>query len=48
MFFLHLKELQQKMEQQEKKLILKDEEIAAIKKKNSFETPQQLQVTNML
>nr|XP_020668494.1 kinesin-like protein KIF27 isoform X1 [Pogona vitticeps]XP_020668495.1 kinesin-like protein KIF27 isoform X1 [Pogona vitticeps] len=40
---LQIKELQQKMEQQEKILKLKDEEIAAIKKKNSFETPQQLQ-----
>ncbi|XP_042310283.1 kinesin-like protein KIF27 isoform X2 [Sceloporus undulatus] len=40
---LQIKELQQKTEQQAKILKLKDEEIAAIKKKNSHETPQQLQ-----
>ncbi|KAH0628225.1 hypothetical protein JD844_009103 [Phrynosoma platyrhinos] len=36
-------ELQQKTEQQAKILKLKDEEIAAIKRNNSHETPQQLQ-----
>ncbi|XP_039179415.1 kinesin-like protein KIF27 isoform X2 [Crotalus tigris] len=38
-----IKELQQKTEQQEKILKLKDEEIAAFKKRNSTGTPQQLQ-----
>ncbi|XP_062985453.1 kinesin-like protein KIF27 isoform X3 [Elgaria multicarinata webbii] len=40
---LQIRELQQKTEQQEKILKLKDEEIAAFKMKNSAETPQQLQ-----
>ncbi|XP_053263998.1 kinesin-like protein KIF27 isoform X3 [Podarcis raffonei] len=40
---LQIKELQQKTEQQEKILKLKDEEIAAFKRKNSSETTQQLQ-----
>ncbi|XP_053160014.1 kinesin-like protein KIF27 isoform X2 [Hemicordylus capensis] len=38
-----IKELQQKTEQQEKILKMKDEEIAAFKRRNSPETPQQLQ-----
>ncbi|XP_060091391.1 kinesin-like protein KIF27 [Heteronotia binoei] len=38
-----IKELQQKTEQQEKILKLKNEEIAAFKKKNSLVPPQQLQ-----
>ncbi|XP_032068617.1 kinesin-like protein KIF27 [Thamnophis elegans] len=40
---LKIKELQQKTEQQEKILKLKDEEIAAFKKRNSTGAPQQLQ-----
>ncbi|XP_025024800.1 kinesin-like protein KIF27 isoform X1 [Python bivittatus] len=40
---LQIKELQQKTKQQEKILKLKDEEIAAFKKRNSSGTPQQLQ-----
>ncbi|KAL8203337.1 UNVERIFIED_CONTAM: hypothetical protein K2H54_049117 [Gekko kuhli] len=39
----HIKELQQKTEQQEKILKLKNEEIAAFKRKNSSVPPQQLQ-----
>ncbi|XP_026559638.1 kinesin-like protein KIF27 [Pseudonaja textilis] len=40
---LKIKKLQQKTEQQEKILKLKDEEIAAFKKRNSTGAPQQLQ-----
>nr|XP_008101463.1 PREDICTED: kinesin-like protein KIF27 isoform X2 [Anolis carolinensis] len=40
---LQIKELQQKTEEQAKILKLKDQEIAAIKRKNSSETPQQLE-----
>lgn len=43
MLYSYLQELQLKMEQQQKILKLKNEEIAAFKK-NSTGTPQQLQV----
>lgn len=45
---IYLQELQQKTEQQEKILKLKDEEIAAFKKRNSTGAPQQLQAIEVL
>lgn len=47
-YIYYLQELQQKTEQQEKILKLKDEEIAAFKKRNSTGAPQQLQAIEVL